>query len=337
MKIAPANIDNFLQSPTPNINFALIYGPDEGMVRQRSNLLCNSITDNQADPFGVIDMEFDTIKDDMATLADEIATVSMYGGRKYIRVYQIPASIPSNLKELIQTVQGDAFVVFTAGELSPRSSFRKFFETEKNIAAIACYPLENRNLAQYIRQQWEQAGFTYDHDAIPMLEHILSNSDLMLIRNELEKIMLYSYQKKHVTVEAVIACCRQELAASLDHLSNAIAAKNVSKVHQLFNSLIHENKYPAVSVIRIVRDYFYRLYLVRYKVDQGMDINEAIQALKPPVFYKNKPSFTQNVRNWPMVRIASLIQKLQKAEIECKRTGSPVDTICKQLFTILAA
>ena len=337
MKLNASQSDNFIKSPNKDIQFSLIFGVDEGLVRQRVKSLCNFITDNQDDPFCKLDISFDKLKEDFVLLSDEIAAISMYGGRKFIHIYNVPQSIPKEIKEIIKNPIGDAFVVFSGGELSTRSSFRKFFETEKNIVSIACYPPENYNLSRIIKGIIESNNYRYDSETIRMLENIFSGSDSMVIQNELDKIMLYKYDEKEITPQDIIECCNNELDGSLDKLSNAIANKQTIIVNRIFDSIINESKFPAISALRIVKDYFSKIYLVRYKMDNGIPIEKAVSELRPPIFYKNKASFINNVHNWNIKRTSNLIAKLQKAEIECKRTSAPVNTICRQLFTILSA
>lgn len=336
MKLNAAQTNQFITKPDPHIQFVLIYGADEGLVKERCNKLRDHIADIETDPFSVTEFSFDVLKDDIALLADEMASISMYGGRKCIIIRDIPQAIPIALKELIQKPFGDAFVIFLARELTPRSSFRKLFETDKNTAAIACYPLEQYNLNKTIRDILNNEGFNYDTQAISMLEQLFTGNNLLLIRNELTKIMLYKGDATHITTDDIIACCNNDLEASLDKLSDAIASKSPRVATNIFDSLVNENKYPAPAIIRYVNTYFNRIYIVRSKVDQGISIDQAMQQLRPPVFFKSKPSFIKNVKSWNTKKTVNLIKKLQKAEAECKRSNAPVRVICNQLFTILS-
>ncbi|MCH2038045.1 MAG: DNA polymerase III subunit delta [Rickettsiales bacterium] len=337
MKLNAAQTNQFIAKPDPNVQFALIYGTDEGVIKERCHKLRDQIADSELDPFSVTEFSFDALKEDSALLADEMASISMYGGRKCIIVRDVPQSVPPAIKDLVKKPLGDAFVIFLARELTPRSSFRKLFETDKHVVCIACYPLEQYNLTKTIRDTFDEAGFRYDAHAIKMLEQLFSGSNLLLIRNELTKIMLYKDDERFITSDDIITCCSNDLEASLDSLSDAIASRNPKTATKIYDSLINENKYPAPSIIRYVNNYFNRIYIVRHKVDQGIPIDQAMSALRPPIFYKSKPSFIKNVRNWNTKRTMNLIKKLQKAETECKRTAAPVRVICNQLFTILSA
>ena len=56
MRLAPARIAAFLQRPDPEIRAVLLYGPDEGLVRERAEAVARSICPDLKDPFRVADL-----------------------------------------------------------------------------------------------------------------------------------------------------------------------------------------------------------------------------------------------------------------------------------------
>ena len=71
MKIAPRQVERFLRAPDPKTPVVLVYGPDEGLVRERVDLLIKSVLDDPGDPFRSSDLSADLIKSDPAALLDE--------------------------------------------------------------------------------------------------------------------------------------------------------------------------------------------------------------------------------------------------------------------------
>ena len=55
-KLAPSRIAAFLQRPDPEIRAVLLYGPDEGLVRERAGIVARTICPDLNDPFRVADL-----------------------------------------------------------------------------------------------------------------------------------------------------------------------------------------------------------------------------------------------------------------------------------------
>ena len=86
MKLASSRISAFLQRPDPEIRTVLVYGPDDGLVRERAGLLARSVCPDLKDPFRVAELAGATLAADPARLADEAAQLSLIGGRRVVRV-----------------------------------------------------------------------------------------------------------------------------------------------------------------------------------------------------------------------------------------------------------
>src|SRR5579859_3288274 len=86
VKVAPAKADGFVARPDARARVVLVYGPDEGLVRERTVRLCRTVVDDLDDPFRVADLDAVKLKDDIARLVDEAAAIPLTGGRRVVRV-----------------------------------------------------------------------------------------------------------------------------------------------------------------------------------------------------------------------------------------------------------
>ena len=71
MKIAARQADSFCRAPSGETRAVLVYGPDNGLVRERADLLVASAVDDPSDPFRVAELVGDAIAGDGALLVDE--------------------------------------------------------------------------------------------------------------------------------------------------------------------------------------------------------------------------------------------------------------------------
>ena len=90
---------------------ALIFGPDQGLVRERAETLIKSVVPNLKDPFLIADLDDGTLASDPARLFDEAAAISMLGGRRVVRVRGAGNSLAKLFERFLDDPAGDALVV----------------------------------------------------------------------------------------------------------------------------------------------------------------------------------------------------------------------------------
>src|SRR5438270_9379407 len=86
MEVKSFQIDKFIAKPPAGITAALVFGPDQGLVRERANVLARSIVPDLTDPFRVSELDEGRIISDPACLWDEAASLSMFGGQRVVRI-----------------------------------------------------------------------------------------------------------------------------------------------------------------------------------------------------------------------------------------------------------
>ena len=86
MIIKSSEADRTAKNPPRGMIAALVFGPDSGLARERSETLLKTVVDDLTDPFRVADLDEQTLSNDPARLADEAAAISMLGGRRVVRV-----------------------------------------------------------------------------------------------------------------------------------------------------------------------------------------------------------------------------------------------------------
>ena len=84
-EVKGAGIDRMLSKPPKDLAAALIFGPDQGLVRERAETLIKAIVPNLKDPFLIADLDDGVLTSDPARLFDEAAAIAMLGGRRVVR------------------------------------------------------------------------------------------------------------------------------------------------------------------------------------------------------------------------------------------------------------
>ena len=130
VKAKPADIQANLRELDPSFRAVLLYGPNEGLARERADRISKQIVDDLGDTFNVAHPPSDQVKADPPLLQDEMSAISMVGGRRLIRLERAGDSVSGAIANVLETKVGDALLVITAGDLGPRSKLRRLIEAD---------------------------------------------------------------------------------------------------------------------------------------------------------------------------------------------------------------
>jgi DNA polymerase-3 subunit delta len=334
MKITGRNIESFLRGVDPAVASVLFYGPDAGLVHERADRLTAAVAGDATDPFRVSEVTVERLHDQPSLLSDEAAALSFGGGRRVVRLRNAGDGQSAAIESFLQSPTGGGLVIVEADELGPRSSLRQTFEAADNAAALPCYRDEAGDLARFIREELGRAGLRLTDEARDYLAAALGG-DRGVTRREIEKIVSYmgpSESARPLELADALACVGDSAALSVDDLVFALGDGDLVAVERLADRVLAEGATP-VAILRAVSRHFLRLHLV----SSAEDRERAIRTLKPPVFFKYLPRLHEQVRQWAPARLQQAIDRLTRAEMDCKRTGMPADVLCRRVLLEIAA
>jgi len=82
--------------------------------------------------------------------------------------------------------------------------------------------------------------------------------------------------------------------------------------------------------------HFERLHRAGARMAQGAAAEDAISALRPPLFFKLKERFKRQLRLWPPRRAAAVLSALTETEIRVKSSGMPAETLTRAALLRIA-
>ena len=327
MKLAAKQLPAFLKNPAASSQAVLVYGPDEGQVREHARNLLKAVVDDPKDPFAVEELSDDALKDDMACLADALFALSLMGGRRAVWLESDSDKVGKFLSELYaEGKKPEAYLVIVAGELTPRSTLRALFEAHPQLQALACYRDEGYSLTGVISQHFQTAGMRLSRDVVDYLADNLGN-DRQVTRSELDKILLYLGDDKELSVEVAMELVGNRSETSMDDYAGALADGKWQDVEKVGQRLLREGAVP-IMVIRSFQRYFQRLHLMKATMLQTRQSSEqVIEAAKPKVFFRQKPILQRQLGSWELGMLEQVLQILTQAERASKETGSSPEAI----------
>lgn len=337
MKIAGRAIESFLAAPGAEIAAVLLYGPDEGLVKERADRLTRLVAGSLDDPFRVALLEGGKLLEDPARLADEAMAQSLTGGRRAVRIAGAGDALAELLEAFLADAAGDSLVILEGDELSARSALRKLFEGAKRGAALACYRDEGEGLEALVRTRLKQEGLAVSTEALDYLAAHLG-SDRGITNRELEKLALYMAAPgaaKRVELADAEAVVGDSALLALDDLVYALGDGELAPLDRAFARNLAEGAAP-ISMIRAAARHLLRLQWAAARAKGGDPLETAMRALRPPVFFRYEARFRRQLQRWAPASIAAALERLIEAERRCKRTGMPAAAIARQSFIDIA-
>ena len=298
-----------------NHDFYLFYGDNEGL---KEELIKNLFEKNYLDK--IHRYEEREILDNESSFFNGIFTKSFFDNEKLIIINRATDKIKVLIESLIEKHPQDIQFILNSKNLEKKSILRKFFEKEKLTVCIPFYEDNNQTLNSIISQFFRNKKIQISQQLINILIE-RSRGDRKNLNNELVKIEAFSLNKKNISLEKIIKLTNLADNYSASELIDHSLAKNTRKTVTILN----ENNYSDednIIIIRTLLTKLKRLLKIYELVDEKNNIEQAISSCKPPVFWKDKPLVTQQIRSWKKDSLKNLIYKTNEIELLIKKNSS---------------
>lgn len=334
MKLGYADIDKFLGHPE-QARGVLLYGPNTALIEQRLQQVMKKILPQGDDGFNVVTIMPDQIKQTPSLLADELATMSFFGGRKVILFKDVDDKHVSTLTDALALPPTEHYLILLADELGARSALRLWAEKDKSVAALPCYEYDLRDMTRILQQSAQAQNARLERDASDLLVQVLGTQAEFIPLTITRLIDYAGTSPAVITAEMVRACCVDQTEATTDDLIQDVMNGQVGPLQRHLQHYYAAGE-SSVGLLRILQNYLYRLKTVKAALQDGQSPEQAMMSLKPPVFFKQKQSFMQHVQRWSDVALDRWLGALMETEAACKQTGAPDELLVRQLALEMA-
>jgi DNA polymerase-3 subunit delta len=156
------------------------------------------------------------------------------------------------------------------------------------------------------------------------------SNDRVKLNNELEKIKIF-FVNKEIETKKLEFLLNLETNDDFNLLKDEAIKGNKSLTNKLLGSTFFEND-KAIYYLNTVNKSFMRLSEISEKTTSS-SIEVAVNQIKPPVFWKDKPNLIIQSKKWNTIKIKKILKDIYLTEIKLK-TYSVIkkDLIIKQLI-----
>ncbi|MDA9853157.1 DNA polymerase III subunit delta [Candidatus Pelagibacter sp.] len=297
-----------------NYKFYLFYGDNEGLKEEN---IKNLFEKNYQDK--IHRYEEKEILDNINTFFNSVLTKSFFDNEKLIIVNRATDKIRIIIEDLMEKNPEDIQIILNSKNLEKKSTLRKLFEKEKSIVCIPFYEDNNQTLNSIISLFFRNKKIPISQQLINVLVE-RSRGDRKNLNNELKKIENFSLNKKNLNIEEIIKLTNLADNYSASELVDHSLAKNTRKTV----TILSENNYSDednIIIIRTLLAKLKRLIKIYELVDEKNNIEQAISAYKPTIFWKDKPLVTQQIKSWEKEHLKNLIYKTNEIELLVKKNS----------------
>lgn len=302
----------------------LLYGPESTISRYRFEIIAKQIVSDLSDPFLVVNLSSERIKEDKAILVDEFYSMSMLGGRKLILIKDGNEDVVQALKILMTDPQygrkSNNFILILAGDLAKTSGLRKIIEESQFLMALPCYEDRVESIRSFVIKEMQKNNIETNPQIIYMfIKNYGKDRHLML--NEINKIKNYLSKDEKLTPEIFDKLCTSGQDNNLYDFAIEFARKNYDQCMIMAERALEVGN-ESIMLTRSLINYFSKLYFAKVGLElEGRSLEEVVKSAQ--IFFKNEKDFKVNLQNLSLKFITKSLQSFEILELNLKKGNIP--------------
>ncbi len=304
----------------------VVHGTDAALVNERSNAILGAAGPRPV--WGIVDLD----GSDHARALEVIESPMLDGQPPIVRLRGATDAATSSIQNVLDHSAWGLLLV-SAGDLPARSRLRLLAEQHEKAAGMLCRNEDPRGVATRLDRILAEMGVKIEPDA---RQFVLDASAAGgMTAHDSEKVGLFAGSGRTVRLADVQALDRESKHGGLDELLVAVSAGDLAAVDELTVTLLNDGVSPA-TILRGLLGHFTRIRACRELVDDGASVEQAIAALRPPVFSTRAATLRQGVMGWRLSTLEQACLELWRADMRCRTSSLPAAAICLDVVFGLA-
>ena len=273
----------------------------------------------------IINFHQDEVLNNASLLFNEFDNLSLFEKKKILFIENVNDKI---LKIIENYLNGNLnFKLYLFSEiLDKKSKLRNYFEKSKIYGTVPCYADTKVTIQKIIRETLKDFQGLTSINVNIILES--SNNDRIKVYNELDKIVAF-FKDKKISTEELSKLVNSPKIDDFNFLKDAAIKGNKSETNKLLNSTILDQD-RGVYYLTLINQRFYKLREI-LKNNEKNKIEQTIENMRPPIFWKDKQNIIDQARLWNIKKIQKILKRLFDLEITFKSNNDlNKDTLLKK-------
>ena len=307
------------------INFYLFYGENEG---QKIDVIQSNFNEfTKENTFKYNEKE---IIENKQLLFENIYSKSFFENEKLILVSEVTDKSVDLIKQIISDNISDVKIVLIAKRLDKKSKIRNLFEKEKIALIVPFYEDSPQTLITIARKILTENKINLSQENLNLIIE-RAQGDRINLKNELQKIILLSQNKKKVDLTEITKLTNLSENYSANELVDNCLCKNKKKTLNILNENIPSSE-DNILILRTFLNKLKRLRKLRLSLKESNNVDQTINAFKPPIFWKDKDIIKQQIKIWELDDIEMFIVDLNNTESLIKKNPQVSNQIINNMI-----
>lgn len=234
---------------------------------------------------------------------------------------------PEDVEKRLEQFPESTYVIFVEKEVDKRNRLYKWigkhgYASEMNTPDEKMLITWVKGLCKAEGKQIEDAAIFY------FVEHM--GTDMLLLKNELEKLFCYRYDSKIITVEQIREVCVSQASDKMFEMLDAIGGHNQDKALLLYHDLLALRE-PAMRVLYMLTRHFHILMQMSVLMSEGKDNKMMAAACGIPPFSVKK--YAAQAGKYSYEKLKNMVEKCQATDQGIK-TGMVQDIVGVELLIV---
>lgn len=332
MKANASQIRTALAKPSSDIRLYLLHGPDEAGALDLARVLATAMGQGAER----VDLDGATLKNDAARLADEAASLSLFGDARYIRVTGAGEESTDAFAALLTAERAGNPVVAIAPTVKSTARIVKLASDSPRAMAFACYAPSGADAERMA------GGIARDHGlrlAPGVAQRLIdaSGGDRAIVTREIEKLALYLDADADRPADLDEAAL-DAVAADLGEGDATLAVTALIEGHpeQLGAELIRLTQAGTSPIpwLRQIARRLIQLAEMRASIDRGEPVDAVMKRHR--VFFREEPATARALRRWSPAMLARALTRVREAEHAVMAPGNAGTVLAEAAVTDIA-
>lgn len=331
MKASKQSIGRAVDQPNAQIRFYLFHGPDEAQSRALGARLLQSLG---ASKFTV---GSSAVKSDPASLADEAAAMSLFGGARAIWVEPGGDDIAAATEAVLEAPSVESAVIVISGALRKTSNLLKLAEASPHAIAFAAYVPEGRDAERMVTELGRSFGLKIGPTVAARIADAAGN-DQAVVSQELQKLAVYldavPHAPKELDHDAIDAVGTDTAEGDIMRLADlALSGETETLADEL--AKLPQGGSEGIPVIRSLQRRLIMLAPARARVERGESPDAVMTSLGKSLFWKDKAMVARMLSSWDAERLAKIAERVGRLERQLMFSPAPEqEALGEELLTI---
>jgi len=314
------------------LNLILLYGENNGLKKDIREILIKNFK-KEKDGIEFLSFYEDEILQNEENLYNAIFSGSLFSEKKIITINNATDKIIKQIEEIIDKNPKNIFLIIFSQILEKKSKLRNLFEKQDNTICVPCYLDNERDLQSIAYNELKKNDINLSRESINLIIE-KSNEDRENLKNELEKIKSFSYNKKNLDINQIKSIINFSGEYKSDNLINECLCGNILQFKKILSE-IYSSTINQIFLLRILSNKIQRLLKIKESGKDQSNIDNLINNSKPPIFWKEKPIIKKQLSIWSYNDLKEIVYEINSIEMTCKKNPEISQIIAFKFFNEL--